>query len=69
MEPMATMTYETVVSRKTVSIDPTLDALNDLPVTVADIHNAYIIAPVTEKTRTFLGQDFGEDYGRKAIVV
>ena len=52
-----------------MSIAITLTALNDLQVKVADIHNAYIIAPVTENIWTVLGQEFGEDSGRKAVVV
>ena len=45
------------------------DDLNELPVKVSDIHNAYITAHVTEKIWTALGQEFGEDAGRKDIVV
>ena len=47
----------------------TLAALNDLLVKVEDIHNAYTTAPFTEKIWTVLGQEFGEDSGRKAIVI
>ena len=50
-------------------IDLKLDALNDLPVKVADIQNAYITAPVTEKIYTVPGQEFGEYAVRKDIVV
>ena len=57
------------MSRETVSIFFTLPALNDLPVNVADIQNAYIMEPVTEKIWTVLGHEFGEDAGRKAILV
>ena len=39
IEPPATITYATVVSRKTVRIALTLDALNDLPVKVVYIQN------------------------------
>ena len=41
-EPPATIMYASVVLRETVRIYLTLDALNDLPVKVADIHNSYI---------------------------
>ena len=58
-----------VVSRETVRMALKLAALNDLPLKVADILNSSITAPVTEKIWTFLGQEFGEDFGRKAIVV
>ena len=68
-EPPATITYESIVLRETVRIALTLAALNDLPVKVADIQNAYINAPITEKIWTVLCQEFGEYDERKAIVV
>ena len=49
MEPPAIITYARVVSRDTVGIALTSAALNDLPVKVVYIQNAYITAPVTEK--------------------
>ena len=52
----STITYANIVLRDTVMIVLTLDALNDLPVKVADIQNAYITVPVTEKIYTVLGQ-------------
>ena len=64
-----TTTYASVVSRETVRIDFTFAALNYFPVKVADIQNAYITAPVTEKIWTFLGPEFGEHARNKAIVV
>ena len=39
-EPPATITYGRVVTRETVMIDMKLDALNDLPIKLADIQNA-----------------------------
>ena len=69
MNPPATITYESVVLREIVRIDLKLDALNGLPVKVADTKNAYMTAPLTEKIWTVLCQEFGEDSGRKAIVV
>ena len=47
----------------------TLDALNNLPVKVSEIQNAYSTSNVTEKIWTVLGQEFHEDSGRKAILV
>lgn len=44
-------------------------ALNDLEVKVGDVMNAYITAPVKEKIWTTLGPEFGEDAGKKAIIV
>ena len=58
-----------VVSRETLRIALTLDSLNDLPVKIVDVYNAYITARVTYNIWTFLGQDFGEDTGSKSIVV
>ena len=69
MEPPVTITYVSVVLRETVMISLTLAALNDFPVKVANIHNTYITALFTEKIWTVLGQEFGEDAGRKTIVV
>jgi hypothetical protein len=49
------MTYASVVSRESVRIALTLAALNDLDVKMADIENAYLTAPITEKVWTVLG--------------
>jgi hypothetical protein len=49
------MTYASVVSRELVKIALTLAALNDLDVNMADIENAYLTAPITEKVWTVLG--------------
>ena len=64
-----TLTYASVVSRESVRIALTLAALNDLEVKTADIENAYLTAPVTEKIWTQLGPEFGSDQGKNAIVV
>ena len=64
-----TLTYASVVSRDTVRIALTMAALNDLSVKTADIQNAYIKAPCTEKVYTTLGDEFGEDAGKEALVV
>ena len=58
-----------VVSRESVRIALTLAALNDLEVKTADIENAYLTAPVSEKIWTVLGPEFGDDQGKRAIVV
>ena len=68
-EAPPTMTYASVVSRETVRIALTLAALNDLEVKCGDVLNAYITAPVTEKIWTTLGPEFGQDAGRKALIV
>jgi hypothetical protein len=43
------MTYVSVVSRESVRIALTLADLNDLDAKMADIENAYLTAPITEK--------------------
>ena len=48
-EAPATLTFASVVSRESICFALTLAALNDLEVKVADIQNAYLTAPLTEK--------------------
>jgi len=68
-EALATTTYGSVVSRKTVRIALLMASLNDLEVKVGDVLNAYITAPITEKVWMVLGAEFGSDAGRSAIIV
>jgi hypothetical protein len=63
------MTYASVVSRESVRISLTLAYLNDLDVKMADIENAYLAAPITEKVWTVLGPEFGDDAGKRALIV
>ena len=63
------ITYSSVVSRETVRLALTIAALNDLEIKSADIMNAYITAPTKEKIWTTLGPEFGNDEGKKAIIV
>jgi hypothetical protein len=63
------MTYASVVSRESVRIALTLAALNDLDVKMADIKNAYLTAPITEKVWTVLGPEFGDDDVKRALIV
>jgi hypothetical protein len=63
------MNYASVVSRESVRVALTLDALSDLDVKMADIENAYLIAPLTEKVWTVLGPEFGDDAGKRALIV
>ena len=44
-------------------------AINYLEVKTSDIENSYLLAPATEKILCILGPDFGDDAGKKAIVV
>ena len=64
-----TVTYASVVSRESVRIALTIAALNDLEVKTADIENAYLTAPVGEKIWCRLGPEFGQDAGKRAIIV
>ena len=65
----AIMTYASVVSRESVRIALTIAALNDLEVMASDVKNAFLTAPCDEKVWTILGPEFGEDEGKKAIIV
>ena len=47
----------------------TLPALNDLEVQCGNVLNAYITAPVEEKSWTTLGPEFGADSGKRALIV
>jgi hypothetical protein len=49
------MTHASVVSQESVIISLTLAALNDANVKMADIENAYLTAPITEKVCNVLG--------------
>jgi hypothetical protein len=51
-----------------VRIALTLAALNDVDVNMADIGNAYLTAPLTEKVWTVLGPEFGNDAGKRALI-
>jgi hypothetical protein len=63
------MTYASVVLRESVRIAPTVAALNDLDVKMSDIENAYLTAPITENVWTVLGPEFGDDAGKRALIV
>ena len=65
----ATITYENVVSKKTVRIELIVTTINDHEVKLADILNAYIHAPVTEKVWTVLGHVFSKDVGKITVTV
>ena len=69
VETPAFLTYASVVSRETVRIALTIAALHDLDVKAADVQNAYLTAPTTEKVWTTCGPEFGPDEGKKAIIV
>ena len=56
-----TLTYASVILRKSVRIDLTVAALNDMEVKRSDIYNAYLTPPFSEKNWTTLGWEFGTE--------
>jgi hypothetical protein len=52
-----------------VRVAITLADLNDLDVKMADIENAYLTAPLTEKVWTVIGPEFGDDTVKRALIV
>jgi hypothetical protein len=52
-----------------VRIALTLAALNDLDVKMTDIQNAYLPSPLTEKVWTVLGPEFGDDAGKRILIL
>ena len=62
-------TYAGVVSRESVRIAFTYAALNDLDVCAADIRNAYLQAPSSQKDYIVCGPEFGlENVGKVALI-
>ena len=62
-------TFAGVVSRESVRIAFTYAALNKLDVCVADIKNAYLQAPSSEKHYIICGTEFGvENFGKRALI-
>ena len=55
-------TYAGVVSRESVRIALTYAALNHIDVMAADIRNAYLQAPSSQKDYIICGLEFGPDY-------
>ena len=62
-------TYAGVVSRESVRIGFTYAALNGIDVCAADICNAYLQAPSSQKDYVICGLEFGiENVGRVALI-
>ena len=61
-------TYAGVVSRESIRIALTYAALNGIDVMAADIQNAFLQAPSTEKHYVVCGPEFGEHCGKRAII-
>jgi hypothetical protein len=65
-----TSSYAGVVSRESIRIALTYAALNDINVLAADIRNAYLQAPTSEKHYVICGAEFGlEHQGKRALIV
>ena len=63
-------TYAGVVSRESVRIVLTTDALTGMSVCACDIQNSYLQAPSSEKHYVIYGPEFGlENVGKYAIIV
>jgi Reverse transcriptase (RNA-dependent DNA polymerase) len=69
MEPPASITFSSVVSRGSVRIALLIAALNGLDVMTADIQNAYLHALCCEKIWTIAVPEFGLDEGSVMIIV
>jgi hypothetical protein len=62
-------TYAGVVSRESVRIALTYAALNGLKICAADIRNAYLQAPSSQKDYVICGPEFGlENVGKPALI-
>jgi len=61
-------TYAGVVSRESIRIALTYAALNGIDVMAADIQNAFLQAPLTEKHYVVCGPEFGKHCGKRAII-
>lgn len=64
-----TSNYAGVVSRESVRIAFTYAALNNLDVVAADIQNAYLTAPSSEKHYIICGTEFGEEHEGKVALI
>ena len=61
--------YAGVFSRDSVRIALTYAPLNDLDVTAAEIQNAYLQAPSSEKHYVICGKEFGLEHERKIALI
>ena len=65
----STSNYAGLLSRESVRINLTYAALNDVDVTTADIQNAYLQAPSSEKHFIICRHEFGlEHVGNIALI-
>ena len=69
-DPPTSMTYSSVVSRKSVRIAFTIAALNGLDVIMSDVGNAYLNTRTSGKVYGIAGMEFGEqDVGKVCVIV
>jgi hypothetical protein len=68
-DPPKDMVYASVVSRDSVRLAFLLAALNDLDILAADVQNAYLNAPTTEKVYTTAGEEFGADKKGQPVII
>ena len=57
-----------IVSRNIIWVLFTLAAMNGLYICAADIQNAYIQAPMSDKNYVICGPEFGKHQGKKALI-
>ena len=68
-DPPNDSTYASLVSRDRVCIAFTVAELNGLDVIFADVHNAYLNSPTSEKNWAKAGLEFGSNAGQPALIV
>ena len=65
-----TSKYAGIVSWESIRILLTNAALHDIDVMAADIRNAYLQAPTSEKRCIICGEEFGlENVGKRALII
>jgi Reverse transcriptase (RNA-dependent DNA polymerase) len=67
-DPPASITYSSVVSRKSVRIAFMLAALNELDLLAANLKGAYLNAPCRERVCFKVGKELGEDEGKWVVI-
>jgi hypothetical protein len=68
-DPPSCLTYSSVVSRESVRITFLIDTINGYDVIAANVQNAYVQATSLYKYYAIAGDEFGEDKGKKALIV
>jgi hypothetical protein len=68
-DPPKVLTYSSVVLRESVHIAMLVAGLNELDIRMADIGNAYLTAPTTEKCYVIAGDEFGPDLKGRTLKI